>query len=341
MIKIRGGEYLDKLISLGLLAFGVVCAVLILTVKKSASGDGHDHGGGHDAGGAEEAASASGEAAHVEGSESIALDDDQVSTAGIELLNAAAGTVRSLLRVRGQVAVNRDQTAEIAPRFGGIVTRSYKKLGDRVRRGDTLASVESAATRAAIEVRSGIDGVVTSVRVGAGGYASDKEPLFVVTDLNRVWAEFLVPDGDAAFVKAGQSVSLRETMGTASATATITFVSPLVDEDTQSLLVRAVLENADAKWRPGAFIEGEIALGELAAPVTVHRSAVHELKGADVVFVRHADGDAFGIRQVELGRADKELVEVKKGLAAGENYAAANSYLVKAELLKSEAGHGH
>ena len=58
-----------------------------------------------------------------------------------------------------------------------------------------------------------------------------------------------------------------------------------------------------------------------------------------MVFVRTAEG--FEKREVALGRGDAEGVEVVFGLDEGERYAAANTFVLKAELGKSEAEHSH
>ena len=52
-------------------------------------------------------------------------------------------------------------------------------------------------------------------------------------------------------------------------------------------------------------------------------------------------GEEFEARPLTLGRSDGRFVEVLKGLRAGEAYAAKNSFLIKAELGKSEASHDH
>ncbi len=65
-----------------------------------------------------------------------------------------------------------------------------------------------------------------------------------------------------------------------------------------------------------------------------------------MVFVQ--EGDAFEARAIKPGRQGSgpgapgaELVEVLDGIAAGERYVGKNSFILKAELGKSEAGHDH
>ncbi len=67
--------------------------------------------------------------------------------------------------------------------------------------------------------------------------------------------------------------------------------------------------------------------------------ALQRMDGATVVFV--ADDGVFTPRPVTIGRLGRERAEVSAGLRAGERVAAANSFLVKAELEKGSAGHDH
>ena len=52
-------------------------------------------------------------------------------------------------------------------------------------------------------------------------------------------------------------------------------------------------------------------------------------------------GESLEARPLEVGRTDGKFVEVVGGLNAGEIYAAANSFLIKADLEKSGASHDH
>lgn len=317
----------DRTIAIAALGVGLVLTALALFVKTSAAGgEGHAHG--HAEGGEE----------HEEGAR-VELDDDQIERAGIGLGTSGADPIVGVLRVRGQISLNRDAVTELAPRFGGTVESLSKGLGDRVRRGESVARVESSATRAQIDLRSGIDGVVTSIRAGRGSYASSAEPLVVIADLSKVWAEFRVPERDAAALEPGDPVKMKESLGAHATTGTIGFISPTVDEDTQSVVVRAVLANDDGTWRPGTFIEAEIETGTTNAAVAVTRNALHDMDGKTVVFVREAEH--FEPRAVSIGAVGRDLAEVTSGLKAGETYASTNSYVVKAELLKSSAAHEH
>jgi cobalt-zinc-cadmium efflux system membrane fusion protein len=87
------------------------------------------------------------------------------------------------------------------------------------------------------------------------------------------------------------------------------------------------------------FVNAELATEEIQVPVAVSMDAIQAIRNWSVVFGRY--GEFFEIRPLELGRSDGKMVEVLKGFSAGEQYAAGNSFILKAELGKDSASHDH
>ena len=73
--------------------------------------------------------------------------------------------------------------------------------------------------------------------------------------------------------------------------------------------------------------------------VMVPRAAVQRAKGVEVAFVRLSETD-FETRRVETGISEGALIEVKKGLRAGEEVVTQGSFLLKTETLKDSIGAG-
>jgi cobalt-zinc-cadmium efflux system membrane fusion protein len=73
----------------------------------------------------------------------------------------------------------------------------------------------------------------------------------------------------------------------------------------------------------------------MAAAVVVPKAALQTIKGQNHVFVRTKDG--FEARDVLIGREDDRKVEITSGLSAGERVATRNTFVLKADLGKSEA----
>ncbi|WP_149536660.1 efflux RND transporter periplasmic adaptor subunit [Siccirubricoccus phaeus] len=188
------------------------------------------------------------------------------------------------------------------------------------------------------EVRAPIAGRITARPVVLGAAISAEAEVYTVADLSTVWVEMAVPPTDLTFVKEGMAVRIRGE-GEARGEGRIVFLSPVLDPETRS--ARAVVEapNPEGAFRPGGFVTAEVATEEQRVDVLVPRAAVQQVESESVVFVRTPEG--FEKREVVLGRGDQEGVEVVFGLDPGEPYAAANTFVLKAELGKSEAEHSH
>ena len=57
------------------------------------------------------------------------------------------------------------------------------------------------------------------------------------------------------------------------------------------------------------------------------------------VFVK--EGEEYRFAPLTLGRSDGKYIEVISGIRAGQEYVSKNSYLIKADIEKSEAEHEH
>ncbi|MEL6064864.1 MULTISPECIES: efflux RND transporter periplasmic adaptor subunit [unclassified Methylobacterium] len=192
-------------------------------------------------------------------------------------------------------------------------------------------------------LRAPLAGRIVERKVDVGtavGKEGDPADLYTVADLSTVWIELSVPTLDLAQVREGARVAV--TPGRAGAAENraegrVIFVSPFLNADTRSARVVVTLPNPDFAWRPGTFVTAEIEIARDVVPVRIPKASVQTIDGKPVVFVRKADG--FEKRVVELGPSDDEAYAVTAGLEPGAEIATGNTFLLKAELGKAEAGH--
>jgi len=189
------------------------------------------------------------------------------------------------------------------------------------------------------EIRAPIDGTITEKRIAVGQSVKDDSDIFVVADLSTVWAEAIVPAKEINFVKNGQKATVSSTVFDGNAAGTVSYVGSLVGEQTRSAVARVVLPNPHGSWRPGLPVNVALVAQEVEVPVAVAAESIQKFKDEPAVFGRF--GNAFEARPVVLGRSDGKYTEVVEGLSAGEQYAAKNSFLIKADLGKAGASHDH
>lgn len=189
------------------------------------------------------------------------------------------------------------------------------------------------------EIRSPFDGVVIQKEVAVGEAIKEDADIFVIADLSTVWGEFTVYANDLDVIKQGQKVTVRAKTLKLEAAGRVSYLGPLVGEQTRSAKARVDIPNPKGVWRPGLFVTAEVVQEEVPVPVAVPVDAIQTVEDRPVVFVH--DGDHFEARTIELGRRDRQWAEIVSGLSPGESYAARNSFALKAELGKGEATHSH
>ena len=171
-----------------------------------------------------------------------------------------------------------------------------------------------------------------------GGEGMAKE-LFVIVDLSSVWVELTVSTVDLGQIREGNPVRISAAGTDRRTDGRVMFVSPLLNPETRSARVIAIVENKDQFWRPGTFVNAEVTIEQVKVDVRVPRAALQTMEGSPVVFVRTETG--FERRKVVIGKEDDDFVEIAFGVDPGEVIATANTFLLKAELGKAEAEHSH
>jgi cobalt-zinc-cadmium efflux system membrane fusion protein len=269
----------------------------------------------------------------------VTLAPEQLEAAGIATATAGPATIRERVVLNGRVAPNEDALAHVMPRFPGVVRSVAKRLGEPVARGDLLAVIESNESLQPFELRAPLAGTVIAKDVTPGEFVSTDRALFQIADLGSVWVDLDVYRRDFGRLRVGQPVRIDAGDGAAPVESALSYLSPIGAVNTQTLLARAVLPNPDRSWRPGLFVTAEVEVGASPVPVAVSVDAIQRLRDADVVFI--AAGDVFEAQPVELGRRDATHVEIASGLAAGQRYVAAGSFVLKADAGKAGAAHDH
>ena len=184
---------------------------------------------------------------------------------------------------------------------------------------------------------SPISGVVTSVAVGPGGFAAQGMVVAEVMNPDRIEIVFNAPSALAGQVRNGTPLSVTGPGGTFD--AVITGVAVGADATSGATLIRA--RPTTGRLPPaGSAVTGAIITGETTGGgLTVPTAAVQTVDGANVVFVRTSDG--FKATPVLVGRQASGRTEILRGLEGHERIASNNAFLLKAELAKGEAEHGH
>ncbi|NOY85401.1 MAG: efflux RND transporter periplasmic adaptor subunit [Nitrospirae bacterium] len=380
-----------------------------------------DDGHGHEAGdvqekeGHEEGEDAHGEHGEEEG---IKLSEAEMKEFGIKVVKADAGTLSRYADLPGEVRANGDRLAHIVPRVPGVVRKVFKGLGDRVKKGEVMAILDSrelsdskagflaaservglaevnftreeslwkkkisseqeyleakqVLAEAQIERRSAeqklhalgfsnrylkdlsrhpeesftqykimapFSGTVIEKHITRGEVLKDDTSAFVVADLSSVWVDLSVYQKDLAEISEGQSVVIKTMQGRIKTEGKISYLGPVVGEDTRTALARIVLENKDGQWRPGLFVNARVAVGKIESDLIVLKSAIQKINDEDILFVMAHD--ALQPKAVKRGRSDETHVEIIEGIYWGDTYVAEGAFTLRAQMGVGDLDDGH
>jgi len=318
-----------------LLSMTLICTLAFSTVSAQAFSDEHGHGesshkeSGHKESGHNEDASGHHDERVINISEAMTRDS------GIEVVTAGEGIITEHLTTYGKIVPDPGHVSHIGARFEGTVTDVKVTIGQSVKKGDLLASVEANQSLSSYPIYAPFDGIITARHANPGELAQ-KQPLFTVADYSFMWVELKIFPQDMTKVSAGQKISL--ILNDKRINTTIDHVVPN-DDDHPFILARASIDNPDNRLSAGMMAQGKVIINQQSVAVAVNQSAIQTLEDKPVVFVKTSTG--FEARPITIGLKDDQFVEIAQGLEAGEQYVITNSYTLKADLLKSGAKHAH
>jgi RND family efflux transporter MFP subunit len=159
------------------------------------------------------------------------------------------------------------------------------------------------------QIRAPFDGIVGDIPVRLGDYVSPTTVLTTVDEIAELEAYIYVPIDRATEVRMGLPVELLDNSGNVLAKSTIRFLSPQVDNNLQSILVKAGIPRSAEVLRHSQLVRARITWTTEPAPV-VPVLAVSLIGGQPFVYVAQHKGDGYVAHQVP----------VKLGETVGNDY---------------------
>ncbi len=211
----------------------------------------------------------SGEEEHAEGL--VEMTPARIATAGVQTEVVAAGSLGSEILAQATVSAPPEGRAALTARADGAITRIFKRLGDAVGVGETVAIIESRDASAIVAERASAQAQAT-----AANAALARE--------RRLYAERITArqDLEAAQSLAAQAqAEVRRTQAAAAAAG--------VTADGRSVAVRSLIGGRITKMDAelGAFVAAGTELMEVSNPRLVQIEAA--VSAADANRVRAGD----------------------------------------------------
>jgi len=250
---------------------------------------------------------------------------------------AGPALLKETVAVYGKLIPHPNNSREISARFKGAIKRVHVLFGQKVKKGQSLATVESNESLKSYTIFSPINGVIHQQQAHSGEQTKDRV-LFSIVDHSVLMAELAVFPNDRHRIALGATLLVTVKGLEQPVLAVIKQIDTVIQAN-QSVLVRAELSNERGQFVAGSFVNAAIEVAEFEVPLTVKRTGLQGFRDFTVVFVKM--GDEYEVRMLELGRVAGEWIEVLGGLKVGAEYVSENSYIIKADIEKSGAVHDH
>jgi cobalt-zinc-cadmium efflux system membrane fusion protein len=194
-------------------------------------------------------------------------------------------------------------------------------------------------TRNLLEIVAPVGGTVTAWDATIGEAVEPTTQLFATADTGRMWVWIDVYERDIAAVASGQPVAFTVSGTTAPVfVGTVTWVGTEVNPTTRTARVRAEVANPGGRLRANQFGQALIRVEPEHEALVVPRSAVQENGETRLVFLPLSETEYRPLR-VEVAPTDRDdLVEVVRGLEAGQRVVTTRAFMLKSELFKGRLG---
>ncbi|HFT6992711.1 TPA: efflux RND transporter periplasmic adaptor subunit [Stenotrophomonas maltophilia] len=194
---------------------------------------------------------------------------------------------------------------------------------ENVRAQYRLATLELSYTT----VVAPISGVIASRSIKTGNFVQINTPIFRIVDNSRLEATLNVPERELATLRAGQPVTLAaDALPGQSFTGTVDRIAPVVDSGSGTFRVVSAFDSAARALQPGMFGRIRIDYDQRADALVVPRLSLLD-DGEPAVF-RVREGKVARV-PVKLGYAEGPWVEIRDGLAAGDQVVTAGKVALR------------
>lgn len=271
------------------------------------------------------------------------ISDRYIEKAGIKLEKASSGIVTAKETLYGIIAPKQKSHEEISAPFPSIVKAIVVAEGDQVTEGQVVLTLQNTESQQTYSVRAPKSGVVTNINALIGQKV-DQQVLIETMDLSSVWVELSAFPEAIEQLRKGQTVEVYDLHKHEKVQGDLIYIAPIMTGG-HIARARAVIDNSDGHWRVGMHIKADVITAQKLVPLRIKRSAIQSFRGMPVVFAKF--GNTFEVRMIEIANdsssqsPDAEYVEVIGGIKSGTEYVTENSYLIKADILKSGASHDH
>lgn len=195
---------------------------------------------------------------------------------------------------------------------------------EQVRADLSITRVDISKTN----IRAPFSGIVGLRNVSRGSYVSPQTVLVTMQDISKVKVDFSIPEKYITFFRKGEKLTFSVDNIEGEIEAEIYAFEPKIENNTRTLLLRAICTNPGRKLLPGTFADVKMNVSVDKSAILIPTQAlIPKLDGQSVFIVK--DGKAKLV-DVDIGTRTEESIQVKSSnLLQGDTVVTTNILRLK------------
>ena len=208
---------------------------------------------------------------------------------------------------------------------------------------------QSRQPRRTLTLHSPYGGIVTMKKALQGMRVMAGEELLQIADLSRIWVNAEIYEQDLPWVKSGRRARVELPYAGKMLEGKVETVLPYLNGESRTATARIVFANPGLELKPDMYANVLIDTESIPGALAVPDDAVLRSGQGSLVFVALGEG-RFEPRLVETGAAaDDGFVQIRSGLAAGDQVVVSAQFMLDSESklreaiqkMQAPAGHDH
>ena len=287
---------------------------LVAFISPAYAGPGHDHGESAFAGG-------SGPATHFD------LTDQQMNNLGIQSAKVEFLPIAQAVDMLAFTELLPEKKASISPRFDGKIIDIAVKVGQEVKKGQRLVTLEPVSVgNSNVVLSAPMGGFVLNLRAGVGEIVDVGGDILEIGDASQMLVRGVAYETpDIQILKVGQKAKLHlDIAPDRHIEGKIQRINRVIDPESRTFSIFALIDTPKGDIQPGLQGTMEIFTAADAPVMAVPKRAVLGELGSYFVYV--IKGQEVEKRDVTVGVKTGHHIEIKSGLFPNESIVTNGNY---------------
>lgn len=175
------------------------------------------------------------------------------------------------------------------------------------------------------------NGVLIEKEVTEGQLIGTSAKVFSLISLNKLILLLNIPERELPLLKIKQKVLLKsENFPNFSGFGFVTFISPIVNNETGTVAVKVVIKGKHPVLRPGVFLQASIIIQNKLSVITISRAPILYDNNKTYVFIVN-ESNKTEKRIVETGIREGDMIEIISGISEGEKLIVGGHHVIEAD----------